>query len=357
MGVTGKTVFVLGAGFTRAFLPRAPLLTDDYGGTDVARRLQGYPYARRILLQELERNGDGKLNIERLLTRLDGGMPYDPDRDATAEVGLLAAELMHGLVRRIEGAKSGTLHREDLLSFAQRCLQDVITCVTFNYDDVLDQALYEARCDPNHAAENRWHPDTGYGFVCPSSATCVHAGTVQTTPTPLFLLKLHGSLNWRLKLGAQPSSTMDALVHHEDWSVRPPRAGSIEQERVERHLAPGRFIVPPLLAKTAVAERPILGRLWSLAYQTLGQAERVVFLGYSLPPADVAAAFLFREACGDLRPAQVRVVNLASSEEARREVRAAYRQVFPDLPDAQFVFQDAREWARGWRGHGVPGFA
>jgi hypothetical protein len=150
---------------------------------------------------------------------------------------------------------------------------------------------------------------------------------------------------------------MDALVHHEDWSVGPPRAGSIEQERVERHLAPGRFIVPPLLAKTAVAERPILGRLWSLAYQTLGQAERVVFLGYSLPPADVAAAFLFREACGDLRPAQVRVVNLASSEEARREVRAAYRQVFPDLPDAQFVFQDAREWARGWRGHGVPGFA
>ena len=357
MGVTGKTVFVLGAGFTRAFLPRAPLLTDDYGGADLARRLQGYPHARRILLQELARNGDGRLNIERLLTRLDGGMPYDPDRDATAEVGLLAAELMQALVRRIEGAKSGTLYREELLAFAQRCLQDGITCVTFNYDDILDGALYDAGRVPNATAESGWHPDTGYGFVCPSSATCVHAGTVRTTPTPLLLLKLHGSLNWRLKLGAQPSSALDALVHHEDWSVDPSRAGGVAQEHVERHLASGRFIVAPLLAKTAIAERPILGRLWALAYQTLGQAERVVFLGYSLPPADVAAAFLFREACGDLRPAQLQVVNLASSEEVRREVRAAYRQVFPDLPDAQFVFQDARDWARAWRGHAVGGLS
>ena len=261
MGVTGKTVFVLGAGFTRAFLPRAPLLTDDYGGTDLARRLQGYPHARRILLRELERNGDGRLNIERLLTRLDGGMPYDPDRDATAEVALLAAELMQALVRRIEGAQSGTLHREDLLAFAQRCLQDGTTCVTFNYDDVLDRALYEAGRGTPFAAESRWHPDTGYGFVCPSSATCVHAGTVETAPASLLLLKLHGSLNWRLTLRAQSSFTMDALVHHEDWSGDPSRAGGTAQERVERHLAPGRFIAPPLLAKTAVAERPILGRL------------------------------------------------------------------------------------------------
>lgn len=357
MGVAGKTVCVLGAGFTRAFLPRAPLLTDDYGAADLVRRLQGYPHARRILLQELARNGDGRLNIERLLTRLDGGMPYDADHDATAEVALLAAELMQALVRRIEGAKSGPVHREELLSFAQRCLRDGITCVTFNYDDILDGALYDAGRVPDAAAESGWHPDTGYGFVCPSSATCVHAGAVRTTPSPLLLLKLHGSLTWRLKLGAQPSGALDALVHHEEWSVDPSRAGDAVRERIERHLAPGRFIAAPLLAKTAVAERPVLGRLWALAYRALTQAERVIFLGYSLPPADVAAAVLFREACGDLRPAQLQVVNLASSEELRREVRAAYRQVFPDLADTQFVFQDARDWARAWSGHAGGGFS
>lgn len=350
MGTIGTTVFVLGAGFTRAFLPRAPLRTDDYGGADLVRRLQGYPHARRILLQELRRTGDGTLNIERLLTRLDGGMPYDSDREATAEIGLLAAELMQALVRRIEGAKSGTLHREELLSFAEGCLQGGITCVTFNCDDILDRALYEA----SRTAQSRWHPDAGYGFVCPSSATCVHAGALRITPTPLLLLKLHGSLNWRLKLGASSSATLDALVHHEDWSADSSPAAGVAPEQVERHLAPGRFIAPPLLVKTSVAERPILGRLWALAYRTLEQAERVVFLGYSMPPADVAAAFLFRDACGDLRPPRVQVVNLAPSEAQRCEVRAAYRQVFPDLPDAQFVFQDARDWVRDWRGHAAP---
>jgi hypothetical protein len=355
VGVTRKTVFVLGAGFTRAFLPEAPLRTDDYGGADLVRRLQGYPHARRILLQELQRRRDGALNIERLLTRLDGGMPYDPDRDATAEVGLLAAELMHALVRRVEGAKRGTLHRDELLSFAQGCLQDETSCVTFNYDDILDRALYDASRDTRLPAESRWHPDTGYGFVCPSSATSVRAGTLRTTPAPLLILKLHGSLNWRLRLGAPPSAAMDALVHHEDWSVDSSPGAGAAPELIERHLAPGRFIVPPLLGKTAVAERPVLGRLWALAYRMLGHAERVVFLGYSMPAADVAAVFLFREACGDLRPAQVQVVNLASSEAHQREIRAAYRQVFPDLPDVQFVFQDARDWVRAWRGQAARG--
>lgn len=352
MGNTGQTVFVLGAGFTRAFLPRAPLLTDDYGGADLARRLQGYPHARRILLQEMARHGDGRLNIERLLTRLDGGMPYDPDHEATAEVALLAAELMQALVRRIEGAKSGTLHRADLMAFARRCLRDGTTCVTFNYDDILDRALYEAGCESGAAPESRWHPDTGYGFVCASAAACAHAGVVRTGPAPLLLLKLHGSLNWRLKLGAPASSAMDALVHHEEWSADPPRADRVAHEHVERHLAPGRFIAAPLLAKTAVAERPILGRLWTLAYRALAEAVHVVFLGYSLPPADMTAAFLFQEACGDLRPAQLQVVTLAPSEEMRQRTRAAYRRVFPDLPDPQFVFQDARDWARIWSGGG-----
>jgi hypothetical protein len=348
MGATGKTVFVLGAGFTRAFLPRAPLLTDDYAGADLARRLGGFPRARRILLQELERNGDGMLNVERLLTRLDRGMPYDPDRGATAELALLGAELMQALVRRIECARKGTLYRDDLLAFARRCIRDAVACVTFNYDDVLDRALCEAALDPDREPRELWHPDVGYGFVCPSSATCVHAAEVRTTPSRIPLLKLHGSLNWRLKLGAKPPYTIDALVHHEDWSAAAPPQGDVDWEHVERHLAPGPFLVPPILAPSGLAAQPILGRLWSLAYRELEQAERVVFLGCSLPPAGLAASFLFQEACEHLRPSQVQVVNLAKSEEDRRDLRAAYRQVFPGIVDERFDFQGAREWSREW---------
>ncbi|RPI00937.1 MAG: hypothetical protein EHM71_16860 [Zetaproteobacteria bacterium] len=119
--------------------------------------------------------------------------------------------------------------------------------------------------------------------------------------------------------------------------------------RIERHLAPDPFFVPPVLAPSDLAAQPILGRLWSLAYRELEQAERVVFLGYSLPPAGLAASVLFREACGHLRPSQIEVVNLAASEEERRNLRASYRHVFPAIPDDRFDFRGAREWSHTWR--------
>lgn len=348
METTGKTVLVLGAGFTRAFVPGAPLLTDDYGGPDLVRRLQGYPHARRILLQELERNGKGRINLERLLTRLDGGMPYDADRGATAEFSLLAAELWRALVRRVEDAGTGTVHGDDLLALARRCIRDVVTCITFNYDDVLDRALHGAVRDPDRGPADRWHPDAGYGFALPSSATCVHAGEAGTTPSRMRLLKLHGSINWRPKLGARPPYTIDALVHHERWSAALPSRNGLVWDEIERHLAPDRVLVPPVLGAATLASHPILGRLWSLAYGELEEADGVVFLGYSLPPADPAATSLFREACGHLRPSQVQVVNLARSEEDRYQLRAAYRQVFPGLTDDRFDFCDAREWSNRW---------
>ena len=349
MGATGKTVLVLGAGFTRAFLPQAPLLTDDYGGADLARRLQGFPHARRFVLQEMERNGSGRLNVERLLARLAAGMPYDADRGTTPELSLLAAELLRALVRRIQGSMSGPMYRDDLLAFARRCVQDGVACLTFNYDDVLDRALLEASADLD--LEGRWHPDVGYGFVFASSAAVVHAATVRTDACRAPLLKLHGSLNWRLRLGAHPPYTIDALAHHEDWSATATPTDA-DRTRIELHLTPDPFLVPPVLAPADLATQPILGRLWSLAYRALEQAERVVFLGYSLPPAGLAASFLFREACGHLRPAQIQVVNLAADEEERRNLRASYRHVFPAIPDDRFDFQGARDWARAWSQEG-----
>ena len=50
------TVFVLGAGFTRAFLPNAPLLVDDYGGDALKEQFSHFPMAHRF--EKLIRDGD-----------------------------------------------------------------------------------------------------------------------------------------------------------------------------------------------------------------------------------------------------------------------------------------------------------
>src|SRR5712691_11276920 len=99
-----QTVFVLGAGFTKAFLPHAPLLEDDYA-VDL-EKFKHFPLARRILELEIERNSSGSINIERLMTRLDSLMPYDPE-GADQELGLLLSEVNNAFVTRIMQAKQG----------------------------------------------------------------------------------------------------------------------------------------------------------------------------------------------------------------------------------------------------------
>src|SRR5712692_9146095 len=76
------TVFVLGAGFTKAFLREAPLLIDDYGAEALKAKFGAFRDAVALLELELEltlkeKYPAGWINLERLMTRLAGGMPYD----------------------------------------------------------------------------------------------------------------------------------------------------------------------------------------------------------------------------------------------------------------------------------------
>ncbi len=82
-----------------------------------------------------------------------------------------------------------------------------------------------------------------------------------------------------------------------------------------------------------------------MAFQRLARAEHVIFIGYSFPITDIAASFLFREALGHLTPSQIQIVNFATSDEGKRAVVSAYREVFPELPDEQFDFRGALEWS------------
>ena len=348
MASNRRTVFVLGAGFTRAFLPTSPLMTDDYGVGRILHGLGDLPTAKRILGQELERNGGEQINIERLLTRLDGGMPYDADQGVLEEIGLLAAVLKRALVDRIRRARDGKLQIEALHSLAGQCLAGSINCITFNYDDVLDEALYMVSRSPCLPPGRQWHPDAGYGFLCPSSQAYAHRRGPAATWSPLQLLKLHGSLNWRIALVAQPPYGLDALVHHETWVDPPTDLEPLAKEQVEDHLESEPFIVPPILVKSSLVEQPILRRLWFFAHRELSQAEQVIFIGYSLPITDIAAGVLFRESLMRRPRPEVRVVNHGVDEKSRAVLRESYRNVLPWLADDQFDFRGAMHWSREW---------
>ena len=66
-------------------------------------------------------------------------MPYD-SFDTVSQQSILLSELLRVFRRRVTFARQKEFHKATLDSFANTCLEKSITCITFNYDDVL---LYE----------------------------------------------------------------------------------------------------------------------------------------------------------------------------------------------------------------------
>lgn len=349
-----KKVFVLGAGFTKAFVPSAPLMRDDYSAevAIILEKLGKYDRVRTILEAAQQREPDGLINIERLFTRLEVGMPYDTEESGHHELGVLLTELMKCFVRRIDLAKE-EVDEESLERFADYCLRTRATCITFNYDDVLDRAVWKAalRQSPNNPYKH-WGPDGGYGFFCKPSTACIQSeGNRHLDVTSLLILKLHGSLNWRIRKGFTPPYSVDAILHHEEW-FQPQFGGKLIHEDVSRvkklilnHIRHESFIVPPVLTKLSLVEQPILRLVWFHAYEALADADEVVFIGYSMPITDIAASFLFAEPLTTKRP-KVTVVSLCNNEAQQQELKRRYVSVLPKGIDSSFMFEGALSWLR-----------
>ena len=278
------------------------------------------------------------INIERLMTRASSLMPYDFVRGYDQQLNVLFTELIHKLVAKLKDAQKPPNNNDDLKIFAKHCLDCSCSCVTFNYDDVLDRALHDVE---KERESWNWQPDTGYGFSCvPASETIRLPIKTETTPTEIKLLKLHGSINWYPKRGALRPYTVDSITHFENWY-----AGSDKSKMIELHLEAEPFIVPPILMKSSLIEEPILRLIWSLAFDELSKAEEIVFIGYSMPVTDIAVSFLFSEA--DLPVSEIMVVDCAPNDkDKQKQIKEAYKKVFPKILDNQFYFEGALEWLK-----------
>jgi hypothetical protein len=336
-----KTVLVLGAGFTRAVVPTAPLIRGDYGIPTLRNEFDSFPAAAQVL-RDAQIDGRSDIDLELLLTRLMG-MPYD-SADAHHEFALVTTRLLRSVALKIAEAKASYVDEGCLKSFARAVSESGASIVTFNYDDLVDQALYQTHA-PNDYSAQHWHPDGGYGFLCEPSFVTVATAPMFMNDCRSLLLKLHGSFNWRCRLGDAGPRSPNQILHRENWFVEtlPIETPRAVLDRIEAHLEPEPLIVPPVLLKSDLTLHPVLRLVWSRARERLAEATRVIFLGYSLPTTDLAAKTLFRETIASRTDVEIDVVSIKDAD--ANAMTARYKDLFRPLVP-RFDLSGAADWVR-----------
>lgn len=293
-----KVIFILGAGFTKAFYNDAPLLevsTQDLNIENLLRKYENFPKVRHIIKSVQNNN---KINIEELLTRLSTGTPFDDEAISEGERKCLLEDISQTYFELISKIKIDEDKRGSIEKFSKYIIDNDISCVTFNYDTLLDEYMwkYKHTTITLPVPENYFHPDGGYGFFMRRIESLIEDGghDIEKDNCNSLIYKLHGSSNWLVKIGSRLPYTLDNLIHYENWLPRDTEK-IITQADLDAHLEKKPFIVAPVLDKSEINDQSILKFIWSATYKALLEAEEVVFIGYSLPKTDIAAKFLFKE--------------------------------------------------------------
>ncbi len=190
--------------------------------------------------------------------------------------------------------------------------------ITTNYDTNVDVALYELVYWEESTGEEDysqiWDVYLGSEFRDPYSDK-----DAMTDPSQVVdLLKLHGSLNWlycprcsRIYIAAFGSS-----VRYLDSRNRYEKTCDCDYYSLE----------PVLVAPSTFQEitNPHLQAIWLNAYHVLENADTWIFVGYSLPPEDLAIRSLLYRAADGRKGKNRKAPEIIVVNPAKAEVKARY---------------------------------
>ena len=219
------------------------------------------------------------INIEDVFTFLDiGEKTYNPGTDYYKAFSR-SKEFLEDFIFLMLSTRSDDRHCEFLVDLFCR-LEPKDTIVSFNWDTVADESLRITKAEQYQQYRRML---SGRSV---SVRELANAGQ---------FLKLHGSLNWLTCKNRTcaahgrpliPSAKDDRLPRYVDSAFEEcPLCGASR---------PRRLIVPPVSNKL-IQKGSFLHKLWLVARKQLAQITEVVFIGYSFPPTDFHAEWLFRQ--------------------------------------------------------------
>ncbi|MCG9968856.1 SIR2 family protein [Pelotomaculum terephthalicicum JT] len=175
--------------------------------------------------------------------------------------------------------------------------EEIPTFISLNYDIVLDNAIRATGYEPE------------YGFYGNHLNHMDHCRKI-----PLY--KLHGSLNWSFcPLCGEISEHNEKVAHllfKDKYSIACLNCGSDSSQAI---------IIAPTLYKSYNISR--LQNVWDCAVKSISLSDRLVFVGYSLAPADTSIITTIKRALNIINKEREIVVINPNEQACRR-----YKQIF-----------------------------
>ena len=287
---SASTVFLLGAGFSRAVSQHMPLL-DDLGRA-VAGAFREDRLLRNLLdqseIEAIEEDDVPLGNVETWLTSLAADQPFlsasrNLQRRALyVELASLIAKQIREC-ERLAGQQPWPQWFEGLLAHWRSHKSDVIT---LNYDTLIESASTTMHDQEQDRELQRELPRTNdlVGSFPPAPPSRGLFG--EETVSSFSLHKLHGSTNWYGRLG---SSDMLSIVR---FDYMTPNWGE-EERRLDRAMTALKdslqvMVLPPVADKSALYGNATMSVIWQRALTALKGADRLVVFGYSVPQTDTS---------------------------------------------------------------------
>ncbi len=215
-------------------------------------------------------------------------------------------ETTNWMVGRRQPGLVGRLIRAEL----DRRPGETLTILTFNHDLLIENELLTL---PKRYGALALEPLYGVAGLKrldypPSPDIFDRVLPTGTTPLPVALHKLHGSLNW-----VMTSTTKDpvpgTLFPREGSSAAKRKLYLVQRKQITdgRQLKTGTttgrntwylwpLVVPPIYDKHRITAMDILRDVWDSARIAVETADRLVLVGYSMPDADVSSRQMLRRA-------------------------------------------------------------
>ena len=316
-------VFILGAGFSKA----ASEQVDDSA--------KAFPLAAELLDPIVSKLGDrlsdaakprGGEGFEQWLSRLAEDQPHlSADQNLERSIAFLLVSQKIGEI--LTERENFVLKNEMPTWFAKLLFAWHVrhaTVISFNYDNLIECGvesqhlpMFDQYPVRTHDILNRLPPLPPSRQIEETRISNIQGGGLvsmdgkdfeQATPwqETFRLIKLHGSISW---YWVPDDATGATLQRWPDVGSFGQPAG--DQSAEIRRQLPGRepFIAPPSSTKSRYLANPVIRQLWRDALDTLREADRIFFLGYSIPAQDQAVMSLIIEGIGDRTP-QIQIVDI-----------------------------------------------